>query len=487
MELKKISLKIFSVIVLCYNIFYGSIYAQNKHATGLLFDSISYNKIETISRALKFNEQNQSYYSLKQYCPSPGNQNPLGTCTGWATGYAAMTIAYSIQNNITDKELITKNAKSAMYLFKKQILLENPNCEKGAYIENILETGKLFGDCDFEDFNTVDCNVPPKSNLDEKAKQCKIQEYYTLFNSLSFNNTNQKLSAIINCISSKKPIIVSLNLYESFDGLKIDGIYSPKTSEKKTGRHAVCIVGYDNVSKQFELINSWGENWGNKGFFKMSYVDFIRDCNGAYQFSLVKNINTNTILKGSFQLLNFTKIDNNTGWPEFSIAPTNSIKKGVYTLFRDVKKDEFFRLKAKNLTADSYVYVLTLKPNRKAEILFPLNYSKNNTNEPVDIPLVTSSLMTIELPYDLNNGYTTDQKGEDYMCILFSKNRISNLDTLIKKLENANDIEAWLDNSFGSDLISAEYIDYVNGEMSFSTKPNNKGNIVPIILKVNVN
>ena len=484
MKLKKISLKFFSVIVLFCNIYSGSIYAQNKHATGLLFDSISYNKIETVSRALKFNEPNQSSYSLKQFCPIPGDQGSIGTCSSWATGYAAMTIAYAIQNDITDKGIITKNAKSAMYLYNQ---IGNTQTCSGSFIEKNLAICKSKGDCDFLDFHPTECQINPNYNHHNKANQCKIQEYFTLFQFPSFKNANQKLSAVINCINSKKPIVVSLNLYESFHGLKIDGIYAPKTSEKKDDPHAVCMIGYDNISRQFEFINSWGTEWGNKGFFKMSYDDFIRDCNEAYQFSLAKNINSENVLKGSFQLLNFTKIDNNTGWPEFSIAPTTSIKKGMYTLIRNVKKDEFFRLKAKNLTADSYVYVLTLKPNLKAEILFPLNYGQNNTNEPVDIPLITSSLTTIELPYDLNNGYTTDQKGEDYLCILFSKNRILNLETLIKKLENTIDIGTWLNHSFGSDLISAEYIDYDNGEMSFSTKPYSKGNIVPIILKVNVN
>jgi hypothetical protein len=208
---------------------------------------------------------------------------------------------------------------------------------------------------------------------------------------------------------------------------------------------------------------------------------------GAFQFVLVKNKNSEKILKGSFQLLNFTKINNKTGWPEFSAVTTSFLKKGVYSLSKNVKKDEFFRLKAKDLTVDTYIYVLSYKPNRKAEILFPLNYSKSKNDSIVDIPLVTNSDATIELPEDINNGYSTDQIGEDYMCILFSKSKILNLDKLIKNIENSNSILTWLDESFGNDLIHSDQIDYANGEMSFSSKSNSKGNIVPIILKVNVN
>ena len=480
MKSKKVIFIIVKAIFLFFNLFPGSIYSQKKFTTGLLFDSSSYNNLETVSRALKFNEPNKSTYSLKKYCPSPGNQNPLGTCASWATGYAAMTIAYAIQNEILNKNLITKNAKSAMYLYNQ---IGNTQTCSGSFIEKNLEICKLKGDCDFLDFHPTECQISPDYNHHIKANQFRIKDYYTLFPLLA--SSNQKISAVINSLNSNKPVLVSLHVCESLDNVKKDGIYIP--NQIYSGYHAVCMIGYDNILRQFEFINSGGAEWGNNGFFKMSYDDFARDCQGAYQFSLVKNNNSDNVLKGSFQLLNFTKIDNNTGWPEFTTASTTLIKKGMYSLSRNVKKNEFFRLKAKNLTSDSYVYILTLKPNHKAEILFPLNYSQNNGDSLVDIPLITSTDATIELPEDINNGYTTDQSGEDYMCILFSRNRIQNIDQQIKMLENSKDIWTWLNNSFGSDLISSDYIDYVNEEMSFSTKSYSKGNIVPIILKVNVN
>lgn len=480
MKSKKVLFITAAAFFIFFNLISSSIYSQKKFSTGLLFDSSNYNNLETVSRALKFNETNKSTYSLKQYCPSPGNQNPLGTCASWATGYAAMTIAYAIQNDISNKNLITKNAKSAMYLYNQ---IGNTQTCSGSFIEKNLEVCKLKGDCDFLDFHPTECQISPEYNHHIKANQFRIKDYNTLFPLLA--SSNQKISAVINSLNSNKPVLVSLHVCESLDNVKKDGIYIP--NQIYSGYHAVCMIGYDNSLRQFEFINSWGTEWGNKGFFKMNYDDFVRDCNGAYQFSLAKNLNADNILKGSFQLLNFTKIDNNTGWPEFTTAPTTLIKKGMYSLSRNVKKNEFFRLKAKNLTADSYVYILTLKPNHKAEILFPLNYTQNNRDSLVDIPLITSSDATIELPEDINNGYTTDQSGEDYMCILFSRNRIQNIDQQIKILEKSKDIWTWLNNSFGSDLISSDYIDYVNEEMSFSTKSYGKGNIVPIILKVNVN
>ena len=188
MKSKKILFNICTVIFLWNNLYTGSVYSQRKYNTGLLFDSTSYNKIETISRALKFNESNKSSYSLKQYCPMPGNQNPLGTCASWATGYAAMTIAYSIQNNIINKDLITKNAKSAMYLYNQ---IGNTQTCSGSTFEKNLDVCKLKGDCDFLDFHPTECQISPEYNHHIKANQFRIKEYNTLFS--LFSNSNQKL------------------------------------------------------------------------------------------------------------------------------------------------------------------------------------------------------------------------------------------------------------------------------------------------------
>ena len=53
--------------------------------------------------------------------------------------------------------------------------------------------------------------------------------------------------------------------------------------ERFLGNHAVLCVGYDDVDKQFLVLNSWGREWGMKGYFSMPYrylldPDLTRDC-----------------------------------------------------------------------------------------------------------------------------------------------------------------------------------------------------------------
>ena len=38
------------------------------------------------------------------------------------------------------------------------------------------------------------------------------------------------------------------------------------------GGHAVVAVGYDNATQRFTARNSWGRNWGQKGYCTMPYA-----------------------------------------------------------------------------------------------------------------------------------------------------------------------------------------------------------------------
>lgn len=48
--------------------------ASGQHATGLIFDDQAYSRLPRISPSLKLSEEDAPVFSLKKYCPSPGNQ-----------------------------------------------------------------------------------------------------------------------------------------------------------------------------------------------------------------------------------------------------------------------------------------------------------------------------------------------------------------------------------------------------------------------------
>ena len=72
-------------------------------------------------------------------------------------------------------------------------------------------------------------------------------------------------------IAADGPVIGGLNVYEDFDFYK-SGIYRQTTGVFR-GRHAVCVVGYQDSEKDdggyWIIKNSWGPNWGEKGFMRV--------------------------------------------------------------------------------------------------------------------------------------------------------------------------------------------------------------------------
>ena len=70
------------------------------------------------------------------------------------------------------------------------------------------------------------------------------------------------------------PFVFGIMLYESFDSDKTTktGIVSmPLKNEKDNGGHAVLAVGYNDESQCLIVRNSWGEEWGDKGYFYLPY------------------------------------------------------------------------------------------------------------------------------------------------------------------------------------------------------------------------
>jgi len=85
----------------------------------------------------------------------------------------------------------------------------------------------------------------------------------------------QTINEMLNCLAEGFPFVFGFTVYESFETLKVaqTGIVPmPKKSERALGGHAVMAVGYDQKQKRFIVRNSWGEQWGQAGYFTMPYA-----------------------------------------------------------------------------------------------------------------------------------------------------------------------------------------------------------------------
>jgi hypothetical protein len=74
----------------------------------------------------------------------------------------------------------------------------------------------------------------------------------------------------INAALEYGPVCTSFEVYESFFAYS-SGIYSALGSASIGGWHCVAIVGFNDREGYWIAKNSWGEGWGDDGYFRISY------------------------------------------------------------------------------------------------------------------------------------------------------------------------------------------------------------------------
>lgn len=70
------------------------------------------------------------------------------------------------------------------------------------------------------------------------------------------------------------PVLLAFQVYESFEDREValsGRMPVPREDERLLGGHEVLCVGYDMKQRHLIIQNSWGESWGDKGFFTMPF------------------------------------------------------------------------------------------------------------------------------------------------------------------------------------------------------------------------
>ena len=85
-------------------------------------------------------------------------------------------------------------------------------------------------------------------------------------------NVTIKEQDIKSAVVEGYPVIVSLHLHESFNNIGSDGfVKRPDASDPVVGWHAMVIVGFSDKDKVFIVRNSWGTDFGDKGYCYIPY------------------------------------------------------------------------------------------------------------------------------------------------------------------------------------------------------------------------
>lgn len=192
---------------------------------------------------------------LRDKMPPIYDQGDLGSCTS-----NALVAAYCFN----DRDFMG----SRLFLYYNERKIRGDEKEdSGAYLSDGIKSLEEEGVCPesewpykiskFKDCPPPECYIHAKRHRAEKA-----------------TNIMDDLDHMKNALCVGFPFVVGITIFESFESLEASrtGVVSmPKPNEKVLGGHAVVVVGYDDSKRQWIMRNSWGTDWGDKGYFYLPY------------------------------------------------------------------------------------------------------------------------------------------------------------------------------------------------------------------------
>lgn len=457
-------------------------------ATGALFDEAAYNQLPQLPIVgLGFDAPNiPPSHSVKRYAPIPKSQGYIGSCVGWALAYGVQTIEWAKRKGITDKDAITQAAWSGMYIYNHVKINPSTQTCDGSYFEKALEFLKQNGNIKFSDYNPNNCQETPPQYFKSQAFPHRIKDFTALFQ--TGDSRERKLGFIKNAIAHDKPILLGMKLTKNFQDAK--GIWTPQPDSDPNwlhAYHAMTLVGYDDNTQTVEIMNSWGSDWGDGGFIKMYYNDFLNQVQSAYQIVLADLPEEKTTLAGSFD---FHYSVNLTGQPMANAPVYWNQQQGLYELQRkDWQQGQRFQLLVNTTAEGQYLYVFSVNASYKATWHFPVNIYQNTDI----VPLKTEFVIPEPLRDNYGNiskqrSFKIDPVGTDYLIILYAaeslKNELNQISDNTRNLmqQGYSPLKA-LQNTLGSRLMSAQNISYRSEKAAFYASAS-RGKIAPLIIRV---
>ena len=117
-------------------------------------------------------------------------------------------------------------------------------------------------------------------------------DYARKHKSLSYKKVQQDEIHIKSVLNMGFPIVFGISVYESFESESIakNGVVPlPEKDERMLGGHAIVLVGYDEEKSLFIFRNSWGEDWGDKGYGYLPF-EYVCDKDLASDFWVVNKV-----------------------------------------------------------------------------------------------------------------------------------------------------------------------------------------------------
>ena len=231
----------------------------------------------------QFENATKEFVDLRGICPKVYDQGSLGSCTANAIAAAyEVTETEHLRKQDIESNTVKKYdfTPSRLFIYYNERVKEDTILsDSGAMIRDGIQSIHTLGVCP-ETMWPYDIN---KFTYKPSTYCYKNAEKHT---TTDYKKVKQTLNDLKACLEQNIPFVFGFSVYESFESehvAKTGEMPLPKVGEKLLGGHAVMAVGYDDNLQYFIIRNSWGENWGIKGYFHMPY-EFILNPNYASDF-----------------------------------------------------------------------------------------------------------------------------------------------------------------------------------------------------------
>jgi len=297
--------------------------------------------------------------SLRRFAPARGDQGQQGSCVAWSSAYAAQTILTSAATHQEPDQIVF----SPSYLYN-QIKLEG--CQ-GPYIQLAMEAMQKNGGVPLSQYpyRDDDCNRDPSGQF-SNGRSNTIHGFTRLTNG---NTQSINIRSIKEHLAGDAPVVIGMMVGQSFmQDMMGKELWTPQgmdASQVGMGGHAMCIIGYDDrkFGGAFEIMNSWGGNWGKDGIAWVRYGDFKTYAREAYGIDpLPKSANVAAIpLECKIGLVN------NETKQYIRLRAENG---NSFSTLTPIRPGTRFKMEVQN-TTECYIYIFGQEQDGSSYVLFP--------------------------------------------------------------------------------------------------------------------
>lgn len=280
LSMAKSKLLTFLIILSLLFIFSFNVFSQ-EIGTGLQFA-----KPEDLEKASKYEggfRGNIAYkLDFSKYMPPVMNQGSQNSCVGFSVGY--YTLSYLTFSYLENSYYTKSGALDYNKVFSPSFIYNIANGGKNYGIRFIdaFEILAQMGCARWNTFPYVESDYytyPPDSCFYDAMNYIIDYTRFLVFYYIDVELFKEAMNEYQRPINIGVAIDQSLikDGYDYYKSGKKGHFIWKKYKDNNIGGHALTIVGYDDDLGAFKIINSWGTNWGEDGYFWIDY-DFVPYC-----------------------------------------------------------------------------------------------------------------------------------------------------------------------------------------------------------------